>query len=338
MLGDSCRDLLCVASVESLSDRHSMKNLFRLFETAKQRDRQVIDGRIRIQRLKKQRLRKQRISGVLLGTLWGMGLSLAFGQIQTTDPARETLEEQFVDPLTTLPQVFLKDEFSPLNYGTDVQTNQVVARILIPRIPPNTLLPFVQLVRPTLSLVTVPAPRGGTRTGFGDSQLFDLAVLPWPLAETGLRFGLGPTFVFPTATSGLAGQGAWQVGPAFAAVYTGVPRVLIGFLLQNPISFAYTSPNRRSQNNLAFQPVAMLSVWDGWYLRSADATWIHGWRPHSPSLLPLSLWVGRVLVHPGRPSLNFYVAGEWMAYHQNAPIVSKWSVSFGVTIGFGKGE
>ena len=139
--------------------------------------------------------------GALLAALWGTNLSMAFGQIQSSNPARESLEEQFVDPLTTLPQVFLKDEFSPVNYGTDVQTNQVVARIIIPRIPPNTLLPFVQLVRPSFSLVTVPGPKGGTRTDFGDTQLFDLAVLPWPPAETGLRFGLGPTFVFPTANA-----------------------------------------------------------------------------------------------------------------------------------------
>jgi len=202
--------------------------------------------------LKMQLPTKAGVVGALLAALSGMSLPPAFGQIQTTNPARESLEEQFVDPLTTLPQVFLKDDFSPVNYGTDVQTNQVVARIIIPRIPPNTLLPFVQLVRPTFSLVTVPGPKGGTRTDFGDMQLFDLAVLPWPPAETGLRFGLGPTFVFPTATSKLAGQGAWQAGPAGAAVYTGVPRLLVGFLLQNPISFAYTSANRRSQNNLAF--------------------------------------------------------------------------------------
>ena len=86
-------------------------------------------------------------------------------------------------------------------------------------------------------------PRGGTRTDFGDIQLFDLAVPPWPPAETGLRFGLGPTFVFPTATSKLAGQGAWQAGPACAAVYTGVPRLLVGFLLQNPISMRQSHPS-----------------------------------------------------------------------------------------------
>ena len=54
--------------------------------------------------------------GALLAALWGTNLSMAFGQIQSSNPARESLEEQFVDPLTTLPQVFLKDEFRCL-YG-----------------------------------------------------------------------------------------------------------------------------------------------------------------------------------------------------------------------------
>jgi hypothetical protein len=125
-------------------------------------------------------------SGVLCAlsaVLLAMGSCTVFAQSQTTNRALEDLEREFTDPLTTLPQVFLKDAFSPINYGTNVQTNQVVARAIIPRIPPHTLLPFVQLVRPTFSLVTVPTPRGGTRTDFGDMQLFDLAVSPWPPAE-----------------------------------------------------------------------------------------------------------------------------------------------------------
>ena len=97
-------------------------------------------------------------SRALFVVLWVIGSSLAFGQSQKTDRRLENLEREFTDPLTTLPQVFLKDAFSPVNFGTNVQTNQVVARAIIPRIPPNTLLPFVQLVRPTFSLVTVPLP------------------------------------------------------------------------------------------------------------------------------------------------------------------------------------
>lgn len=94
---------------------------------------------------------------------------------QTAPGPQETLEQEFTDPLTTLPQLFLKDAYSPVNYGTRVQTNQLIARAIVPRIPPYTLLPFPQLVRPTVSLVTVSSPKGGTRTDFGDTQSFDLA-------------------------------------------------------------------------------------------------------------------------------------------------------------------
>src|SRR5436190_13573885 len=56
-----------------------------------------------------------------------------------------TLAREFTDPLTTLPQLFLQDAYTPENHGTDAQTNRVVARLIVPRIPRFTLLPFVQL-------------------------------------------------------------------------------------------------------------------------------------------------------------------------------------------------
>src|SRR3984885_8505470 len=155
-------------------------------------------------------------------------------QAQTPDlAAEEQLIRDFTDPLTTLPQISLKDVFTPANFGTHVQTNQVILRPIIPRLPRFSLFPFVQLIRPTLALVTVPSAKGGTRTEFGDMQLFDLAVLPWPGDKTNIKIGLGPMFVFPTATSRSAGQGAWQAGPAFGGLYTGIPSFVMGFLLQN---------------------------------------------------------------------------------------------------------
>jgi hypothetical protein len=133
--------------------------------------------------------------------LWMIGPCVRCAQSQTTTAEEEKLELEFTDPLTTLPQIFVKDAYSPANFGTHVQTNQEILRAIIPRVPRFSLFPFIQLIRPTFSLVTVPSPKGGTRTEFGDTQLFDLAVLPWPGANTGLKFGLGPMFVFPTATS-----------------------------------------------------------------------------------------------------------------------------------------
>ncbi|MGO9606346.1 MAG: hypothetical protein ACLQAT_23645 [Candidatus Binataceae bacterium] len=51
-------------------------------------------------------------------------------------------------------------------------------------------------------------------------------------------------------------------------------------------------------------------------------------------MLPLSLGVGRVMVRPGLPLVNFYVSGQWMAYRQFAPVAPQTSVNFGITVGF----
>jgi hypothetical protein len=275
---------------------------------------------------------------VLFGSLLiTLSIVLPTGSLkaQATQSPEETLEQDFTDPLTTLPQVIIRDSYSPATYGTHVETNQFIGRPIIPRIPPNTILPFIQLIRPTFTLVTVPSSRDGSRTELGDLPLFDLGVLPWPdPRKTGLLMGLGPAFVFPTATSKGAGQGAWQAGPAFGAIYANIPGLLIGFVAQNPISFAYTSPGELPQNTLVFQPVLALHLWDKWYLRSADATWTIGWHRHSPTVLPLSVGLGRTFVRPRLPPMSFFVTGQWTVYRQFAPITPQTTVNFGMTIGF----
>ena len=270
-------------------------------------------------------------------------LASAQGPPNTSLAQEEKLEQDFTDPLTTLPQLIVRDSYTPANYGPcttlacprDYETNQLIVRPLIPRVPPRTFLPFNQLIRPTLALVTVPSSRGGTRTEFGDLPVFDIAVLPWPdRQKTGLLIGVGPTFVFPTATSRSAGQGAWQAGPAVGAIYTGIRGLLVGFIAQNPVSFAYTSPNRPPQNTFLLQPVFALHLWDKWYLRSAEANWTMGWRRHSPTMLPLSIGIGRTLVRPNLPPMSLFVTGQWMAYRQYAPFAPQTTINFGITVAF----
>ena len=270
-----------------------------------------------------------------INPLFGASAARAQDQDEVDITSRDKLAKEFSDPLTTLPQIFLQDAYTPANYGTDAQTNRVIGRVIVPRIPKFTLLPLVQLVRPSFLLVTVPNGKGSsTRTEFGDMQLFDLFVLPWPTAESGLRMGVGPLFVFPTATHNLAGEGAWQAGPTFAAIYKGVPWLLAGCLIQNPISFAYTSPDRTPVNTFLFQPVVLLSVGRGWYVKSADSTWTMDWRHNTPTLLPLSFGIGRVIVREGAPPINFFVSGEWTAYRQFAPVAPQTTVRFGMTMAF----
>ena len=66
------------------------------------------------------------------------------------------------------------------------------------------------------------------------------------------RWAIGPYFVFPTATSKSAGNGAWQAGPAGAFRYRPIPRLLITGLIEQATSFAYTSPNRTPITVLCF--------------------------------------------------------------------------------------
>jgi len=285
----------------------------------------------------------------LLVALWLATVPvLAYAQAQpatSVQAEEEKLERDFTNPLSTLPQLLIRDSYTPANYGPgpctsqvclrSYETNQLLVRPLIPRIPPKSLLPFAQLIRPTFSLVTVQSARGGTRTEFGDLPVFDIAVLPWPdRQKTGLLMGVGPTFVFPTATSNSAGQGAWQAGPALGAIYTGIPGLLVGFVAQNPVSFAYTNPHRPPLNTLQFQPVLALHLWDKWYLRSAEANWTMGWHRHSPTMLPLSVGLGRTIVRPGLPPMSIFVTGQWMAYRQYAPIAPQTTINFGLTVAF----
>jgi hypothetical protein len=283
--------------------------------------------------------RKPFPAGALVAILWIAvtiaGIARAQTPATSAQSEEDKLERDFTDPLSTLPQVIVRDSYTPANFGTGLQTNQFLIRPLIPRIPPRTFLPFMQLIRPTFALVTVPSSRGGTRTEFGDLPVFDVAVLPWPdRKKTGLLIGIGPTFVFPTATSKSAGEGAWQVGPALGAVYTGIPGLLAGFIAQNPVSFAYTSAHRPPQNTLEIQPVFAFHLWNEWYLRSAEANWSMGWHHHSPTLLPLSMGIGRTLVRQGLPPMSFFVTGQWMLYRQYAPISPQTTVNFGMTMAF----
>lgn len=261
--------------------------------------------------------------------------SAASAQAGASSAKVKQLAEEFSDPLTTLPQVFVQDAYSPATYGTEAQTNRVIIRAIVPRIPKYSLLPFVQLIRPSFFINTVPTGRGSaTRTEFGDVQLFDLAVIPWPDRETGLMMGVGPTFVFPTASDRSAGQSAWQAGPAFAAIYKGVPGLLLGCLLQNPISFAYTSSDSPALSTLTVQPIVLAYIARGFYVKSGDSTWTFGWRRGSATTLPMSAGLGYVMVREDWPPINVFVSGEWLAYRRDAPVAPQTTVRLGLTMAF----
>jgi hypothetical protein len=269
---------------------------------------------------------------LLMTIVASRGRSIAAGS--STESEEEQLAGKVDDPTAILAQLKFEDLYTPQNYSTMAQTNTLQFRPFLP-IQPLTVLPLQQIIRPTLKLETLATgPSGSTTTEFADMQLFDLFIANWPdPKQTGFGWAVGPTFVFPTGRVPKAGDHAWQIGPSAAAIYRGVPHLMVGFLWQEPISFAYTNSSAKPQSQFEFQPLISYTLGHGWYVKSADSTWTINWRHNTSTTLPISLGVGNVYKTEG-PELNPWISFEWTTYHQYAGITPKYTIHFGLNLLF----
>jgi hypothetical protein len=153
--------------------------------------------------------------------------------------------------------------------------------------------------------------------------------MPWPNEkETRFRWGIGPYFVFPTSTSQFTGKGAWQMGPAWAFGYRGIPRLQIAGLFQQATSFAYSSSHSVPVSSLQIQPMLSYQLGRGWYLKSSDATWKINWRHNTSTEIPLSAGFGKVWRFGEGYAIDTSVSGEWMAYRQFDPQTEQFTLRF----------
>ena len=267
----------------------------------------------------------------MIGRARGQNVAASSASVESDE---ERLSRQVEDPTAILAQLKFQDLYTPSNFQTSAQTNTIQLQAIAP-IHRFAFVPVEQIIRPTLKVETLATSRDdSTITEFADMELLDLFVSNWPdPEETGFGWGVGPTFVFPTGRVPKAGKHAWQVGPAAAAVYRGVPHLMVALLYQNPISFAYTNSAATPQSQMKFQPLISYALGRGWYVKSSDSTWTLNWRHGSSTTIPVSVGFGRVWKFAG-PELNTWVSGEWTAYRQYAGITPMYTVRFGLTLLF----
>ncbi len=264
------------------------------------------------------------------------------GYTLALDPAWAESEEDHLarevdDPTAILFQLQFQDQYTPRNFQTSAQTNTIQLRPIVP-IQAFSGFPFQQIIRPTLRVQQLAtSSSSSTITEFTDMQLFDLFLSNWPdPKETGFGWAIGPTFVFPTGKVPSAGKHAWQIGPAAAAKYLGVSHLMVGFLFQNPISFAYTNSSATPQSQFQFQPLISYTLEHGWYVKSTDSNWTVNWRHGSSTRIPISFGFGRVWKFEGI-QINAWVSGEWTAYRQYTSVTNAtpmYTVRFGFTLLF----
>jgi hypothetical protein len=268
-------------------------------------------------------------AAVLILLVWR---SVSLAQ-QTAGTDEESLAIKEYDPTANLTQFKIQDIYKPAEFGTNAQLNTLQIRPLL-AVRPQLFTPLEQLIRPTIQIVTVPRNKGAsTTTALDDFQLLDLFVMPWPNAkETHFRWGIGPYFVFPTSTSQFTGKGAWQIGPAWAFGFRGIPRLQIAGLFQQGTSFAYTSSHSVPVSSLQIQPMLSYQLGRGWYLKSSDATWKINYRHNTSTEMPLSAGFGKVWKFGEGYAIDTSFSGEWMAYRQFDPATEQFTLRFQINL------
>ena len=216
---------------------------------------------------------------------------------------REQLSRQVNNPNSLITQIQLKDVVTSRVPGYNGSANSLQIIPILP-IPRNKIFCFDQLIKITIQLPTVPGPVN--ETGLGDISLVDVGIIKRTWGE----WGAGLTFVFPTATSEILGQGKWQIGPSLAFMYTKIHNLIIGAIIQNQISFA-GDPSRPAVNTLLLTPTCTWTLNGGWFVGYSDIDWSYDWRNDHDLTIPLGIQAGKVH-HLGKLPLSVSAEAAWM--------------------------
>ncbi len=186
------------------------------------------------------------------------------------------------------------------------------------------------ITRPVITLFnSVPHPDPNNpadierTTGFGDTVLMEL-LSPSPKLAGKWLLGLGPTFIFPTASSDYTGQGKWQAGPAAIVGYLS-EKWILGALVQNWTSFD-GSGNRQDVNQMNLQPIAAYFLPGGWSIGYSGNV-LANWKADKAGdvwTVPLGLIVGKVL-KIGKLPVRIGLGGQYMVHHPDT-FGQKWNI------------
>jgi hypothetical protein len=159
----------------------------------------------------------------------------------------------------------------------------------------------------------------------GEESVFGLGDLSYtafvsPAGSGSTTWGVGPSFLFPTATDTRLGSGKWSAGVG-AVLLASPGKWVVGVLAQNTWSFA-GDENRADVNFLFSQYFINYNIRNGWYVSSAPIITAN-WEAESGQqwTIPFGGGVGK-LVHFGKMPVDlqtqvFYnvvkpdFAGEW---------------------------
>jgi hypothetical protein len=254
------------------------------------------------------------------------------------EPEAHSLTEvnkQLSNPVSSLWSITFQQNNFRIDPGPG-EADRWSSNLLLQPVLPVAISPDWNLItRPVIPLfVSQPRPDPqpddpfeiGRSTAFGDITLLQL-VSPSSRLVGDWLLGIGPSWIFPTASSDFTGEGRYQVGPAFLTGYLS-KKWIVGVLFQNWWSFGGGRRDDTASMNL--QPIAAYFLRDGWsigYSGNVLANWKN--REGSDWTVPIGIGVNKV--HKlGKLPVKFSLALQWMAVQPDR-FGQKWNVQLQVT-------
>jgi hypothetical protein len=207
----------------------------------------------------------------------------------------EALQKATQNPVANLISVPLQDN---MNFGVGPYNGTQNVLNIQPVIPMQLTPNWNLINRIILPVVWQPYtgsnPANASLGTFGLGDLNPTLFLS-PTHPGKIIWGVGPAFVFPTATDPALGQGKWSAGPSFV-VLAQPGHWSLGLLVNNVWSFAGES-NRPSVNQFLAQYFVNYNLSGGWYLTSAPiitANWAAA-QAKNVWTVPFGAGIGRIM-------------------------------------------
>jgi hypothetical protein len=278
---------------------------------------------------------------VILLAVWSFG-SRAWadaGTVQQSatdadDSSKESeteINKKLSNPISSIWALSLQQNTYWIHPGIDGKANRNAVNLQFQPVTPVALTPNWNLItRPVLQLLNSSPYLDLTGfhrvTGIGDTILASL-LSPSPRLAGPWLLGLGPTFIFPTASNAKLGQGMWQIGPAAVLGYLG-EKFIVGVFPQQWFSVGGWGPRSTSQLNLQY--FANYFLPGGWAIGSSPNMLVD-WKASSGNMVtfPIGLSVSKVQKF-GRLPIKFQVQGQYMPVSPDV-FGQCWDLQFQIT-------
>lgn len=224
------------------------------------------------------------------------------------DPSLPKIKNPFTDVISLPLQ-------NNLNFG--VGPDQQLQNIfnLQPVVPLSLGEDLLLVTRTIVPVIAQPHPRdSGTTWGLGDLNP-TFFVVPHPRPD--LTWGVGPSFILPTATDPRLGTGKWSVGPAATVLVNSGPWIYGGLMGQ--VWSIAGDAQRPAVSQFVAQPLIHYNLARGWFLISSPVISANWNAAGERWTLPLGGGGGRVFAL-GSQSVSASAQFYWYALKPaNAP-------------------